>query len=37
LNPGEKVVVGTEEGNLGFEVLDEAEMAGTTGGDETGQ
>jgi ATP-dependent Clp protease ATP-binding subunit ClpC len=37
LNPGDKVVVGTDEGNLGFEVLDEAEMAGTTGGDETGQ
>ena len=36
-NPGEKVVVGTEEGNLGFEVLDEAEMAGTTGGDDTGR
>ena len=37
LNPGDKVVVGTEEGNLGFEVLDEAEMAGTTGGDDTGR
>jgi hypothetical protein len=24
-------------GNLGFEVLDEAEMAGTTGGDDTGR
>jgi hypothetical protein len=30
------VVVSTEEGSLGFEVLDEAEMAGTTSGDETG-
>jgi ATP-dependent Clp protease ATP-binding subunit ClpC len=37
LNPGEKVVVSTEEGNLGFEVLEEAQMAGTTSGDETGR
>jgi ATP-dependent Clp protease ATP-binding subunit ClpC len=37
LNPGDKVVVGTEEGNLGFEVLSEAELAGTTSGDETGR
>jgi ATP-dependent Clp protease ATP-binding subunit ClpC len=37
LNPGDKVVVSTEEGNLGFEVLDEAEMAGTMSGDETGR
>jgi ATP-dependent Clp protease ATP-binding subunit ClpC len=37
LNPGDKVVVGAEEGNLGFEVLGEAEMAGTTSGDETGR
>ena len=37
LNPGDKVVVGTEEGNLGFEVLGEAELAGTTSGDETGR
>jgi len=37
LNPADKVVVSTEEGNLGFEVLDEAEMAGTTSGDETGR
>jgi ATP-dependent Clp protease ATP-binding subunit ClpC len=37
LNPGDKVVVGTEEGNLGFEVLGEAEMAGTTSGDEAGR
>ena len=36
LNPADKVVVSTEEGSLGFEVLDEAEMAGTTSGDETG-
>jgi hypothetical protein len=27
LNPGDKVVVGAEDGNLGFEVIDEAEMA----------
>jgi ATP-dependent Clp protease ATP-binding subunit ClpC len=37
LNPGDKVVVSTEEGNLGFEVLSEAELAGTTSGDETGR
>jgi ATP-dependent Clp protease ATP-binding subunit ClpC len=37
LNPGDEVVVGAEEGNLGFEVLDEAEMTGTTSGDETGR
>jgi hypothetical protein len=37
LNPGDKVVVGTEEGNLGFEVLGEAEIAGTTSGDEMGR
>jgi ATP-dependent Clp protease ATP-binding subunit ClpC len=37
LNPGDKVVVGTEEGNLGFEVLGEAEMVRTTSGDEAGR
>ena len=37
LNPADKVVVSTEEGNLGFEVVDEAEMAGTTSGDEMGR
>src|ERR671938_61573 len=37
LNPGDKVVVGVEDGHLGFEVLEEAEMAGTTSGDETGR
>jgi hypothetical protein len=37
LNPGDKVVVSTEEGNLGFEVLGEAEMARTTSGDEAGR
>ena len=37
LNPGDRVVVGVEEGNLGFEVLGEAEMAGTPSGDETGR
>jgi ATP-dependent Clp protease ATP-binding subunit ClpC len=36
LTPGDKVVVHTEDGNLGFEVLDEARMAETMSGDETG-
>jgi ATP-dependent Clp protease ATP-binding subunit ClpC len=31
LNPGDKVVVGAEEGSLGFEVLEEAALMGTTG------
>ena len=37
MNPGDKVVVGTEEGNLGFEVLEEATLVGATGEDETGR
>jgi ATP-dependent Clp protease ATP-binding subunit ClpC len=37
LNPGDKVVVGVEEGTLGFEVLEETALMGTTGGDETGR
>jgi ATP-dependent Clp protease ATP-binding subunit ClpC len=31
LNPGDKVVVGAEEGSLDFEVLEEAALMGTTG------
>jgi ATP-dependent Clp protease ATP-binding subunit ClpC len=37
LNPGDKVVVGVEEGHLDFEVLEEATLVGATGGDETGR
>ena len=37
LNPSDKVVVGAEEGSLGFEVLEETALMGTTGGDETGR
>jgi hypothetical protein len=29
------VVVGTEEGSLGFEVLEQTALMATTGGDET--
>jgi len=35
LSPGDKVVVGVEEGSLGFEVLEETALVGTKGGDET--
>ncbi len=35
MNPGDKVVVGVEEGSLGFEVLEETALVGTKGGDET--
>ena len=37
LNPGDKVVVGVEEGSLGFEVLEETALMGTTGEDVTGR
>ena len=37
LNPSDKVVVGAEVGSLGFEVLEETALMGTTGGDETGR
>jgi ATP-dependent Clp protease ATP-binding subunit ClpC len=37
LNPGDKVVIGAEDGSLGFEVLEETALIGTTGGDETGR
>jgi len=33
LNPGDKVVVGAEEGNFAFEILEETALTGTTGGD----
>jgi len=37
LNPGDKVVVGVEEESLGFEVLEETALMGTTGEDVTGR
>ena len=37
LNPSDKVAVGAKEGNLGFEVLEEMALIGTTDGDETGR
>jgi ATP-dependent Clp protease ATP-binding subunit ClpC len=37
LNPGDKVEVGVEEGSLGFEVLEETALTGTTGEDVTGR
>ena len=37
LNPSDKVAVGAKEGNLGFEVLEETALIGTTDGDETGR
>src|SRR5215210_126195 len=33
LNPGDKMVVGAEEGNLAFEILEETALTGATGGD----
>ena len=37
LNSGERVVVGVEDGNLGFEVLEESALVGTESGDEPGE
>ena len=34
LNPGDRVVVGVEDGNLSFEVLEESALVGTESGDE---
>jgi ATP-dependent Clp protease ATP-binding subunit ClpC len=37
LNPGDRVVVGVEDGNLSFEVLEEPALVGTESGDEPGE
>jgi ATP-dependent Clp protease ATP-binding subunit ClpC len=37
LSPGDKVVIGAEDGSLSFEVLEETALIRTTGGDETGR